>query len=159
MLEYDQSGTSVWKHSRYVFSSLTVQLFIIVVEQGQPYLLYPYLDRAGQCKVAAFYHPSATVDDRIQSVLHAAYLERHLTGIIHIDSPDTPKEIMENAEVLEGALEHAKRWITLYHHEFRTLLYEKEWRMDEIAFAETGRRVLWGRAAEERPAIVEERKA
>ena len=58
---------------------------------------------------------------------------------------------MANPEVLEAAFDQSRRWVTLYAGEFKSLLEEKGWRTDEIAFAETGCRVLWGSAAREGP--------
>ncbi|EKM57809.1 uncharacterized protein PHACADRAFT_251666 [Phanerochaete carnosa HHB-10118-sp] len=122
----------------------------------QPYLLYPYLMQQSECKIAVLLHPSATVDDRIQSVLHAAFLQRHLHNVMQIDPAEsTPQELLDNDKVLKAALDDAKRLVALYLREFKTQLVEKEWRTDEIAVPELGRRVLWGTAAIQKPKRVE----
>lgn len=60
---------------------------------------------------------------------------------------ESPHYLIENQEALAALLEKSNKWTTLYYHEFKALLQERSWRTDELAFADMGRRVLWGSAA------------
>ena len=103
----------------------------------------------GGCKIAIFYRPAVSADNILQSALHAAYLERHIAKVRA--SKDGPLEALDNREVLDPVLAKSKEWTTLHYLEFKTLLSDSGWRTDEIAFADRGRRVLWGSAAQPQP--------
>ena len=96
--------------------------------------------------ISVFYHPSAGADDMLRSVLHAACLKR----ILRAPKPDAPSNECEEAEMdaLYIALEKSTRWTHRNFDEFKCQIENSGWRTDEIAFADFGRRVLWGSAAQ-----------
>lgn len=103
----------------------------------------------GRCQIAIFFRPAITADNILQSTLHAAYLERHIAKVKA--SKDGPLEALENREILDPVLVKSREWTTLHYLEFKNLLTDSGWRTDEIAFADRGRRVLWGSAAQVQP--------
>lgn len=100
--------------------------------------------------ISVFYHPSVTPDDQLRSVLHAACLRRILqSSPRQIPDPTAlPSQNNDSAELAElySALERSRQWMHRHFHDFRARLEDEGWRTDEIAFADRGRRVLWGSA-------------
>ncbi|KAH9831583.1 vitamin B6 photo-protection and homoeostasis-domain-containing protein [Rhodofomes roseus] len=103
---------------------------------NEKYMLYPSASSPSQ-PTSVFYHPDATSDDTLRSVLHAARLQHLMAG-----SP-TP-----NAEALREALAESYAWTTEQFDGFKTALEEKGWRTDEVGFADHGHRLLWGAEAD-----------
>lgn len=116
---------------------------------NNPYLLYPHMAADGTCKIAAFYRPSITTDNILRSALHAAFLERHIARVQA--SKDGPLEALGSREVLDPVLAKSQEWTTLHYLEFKNMLTDSGWQTDEIAFADRGRRVLWGSATHTQP--------
>ena len=80
-----------------------------------------------------FYDPSVTNDDMLRSILHAARLRELLTNTLQeSDSPD-----------FRLLLEESTEWTKQTFPHFKAQLEAKEWRMDEVCFADHGRRVSW----------------
>ncbi len=117
--------------------------------QREPYLLYPARSSSHTQTLSVFYHPSAAVDDMIRSVLHAACLRSILKlqedAQSEAEAPSTCGRDPDLAH-LYAALEQSNRWTKRHFDEFKFQLQDNGWRTDEIAFADRGRRVLWGSA-------------
>jgi len=109
--------------------------------QGEKYLLYPSSALPGS-SISVFYHPDATSDDMLRSVLHAARLRRMITDTV-TGSPD-----IDDPRTLRATLLESRSWISQQFDPFKQALEEKGWRTDEICFADHGHRVLWGREAD-----------
>ena len=101
-----------------------------------------------QRHISVFYHPSATTDDMLRSVLQSACLRRLLGSSTTPESQIVPeKDTDSDLDTLYAALEKSSRWTHRHFDEFKGRLEAQGWRTDEIAFADRGRRVLWGSAA------------
>ncbi|KAI0955649.1 hypothetical protein AcV7_006259 [Taiwanofungus camphoratus] len=110
------------------------------VFQDENYLLYP---TASSCNspIAVFYHPEATADDMLRSMLNASRLRHYFLAGTFSD---------RSAESLQAALADSHSWTARNFASFRQKLEEKGWRTDEIGFADHGNRLLWGPEAERR---------
>ena len=102
-----------------------------VIRQDDRYLLFPRDGPRGG-RVAAFFHPEASTDDMLQSILHAAMLREVL-------SRDGCQEQCELGAVLAETRERAQAEFPA----FKRALGEQGWRTDELCFADHGRRVTW----------------
>ncbi|PCH39406.1 DUF647-domain-containing protein [Wolfiporia cocos MD-104 SS10] len=98
------------------------------VFRNDKYLLYPQTSVSKP--ILVFYHPDATTDDFICSVVNAARL-RHL-----LSDPSQP--------TFRSCLTGSHVWTQSHFPSFKAALEEKGWRTDEIGFADHGHRVLWG---------------
>lgn len=98
--------------------------------------------------ISVFYHPSATPDDMLRSVLHAACLRRILKSAPHPDGASLQADEEATLHAFYGALDKSIRWTHRHFDEFKCRLEDHGWRTDELAFADRGRRVLWGSAAQ-----------
>ncbi|KAI0685972.1 vitamin B6 photo-protection and homoeostasis-domain-containing protein [Cytidiella melzeri] len=116
------------------------------------YLLYPAQSR--RHSVSIFYHPNANSDDMLRSILHAAALRRMLITQEFFDplpslgasGPDE-RESERKLEILRKSLRRSGMWTSTHFAPFKSSLAGCGWRVDEVAFADHGRRVLWGSAA------------
>ncbi|KAI0342732.1 hypothetical protein BDW22DRAFT_1394621 [Trametopsis cervina] len=128
------------------------------------YLLYPTPSR--RPSISILYHPNADTDDVLRSVLHATALRRMLlsqhfftplptlSSLSSSSSSSLPTSAVEESdahaerqmEILRSALHRAGLWTATHYDAFREELERCEWRVDEVAFADHGRRVLWGTA-------------
>lgn len=80
-----------------------------------------------------FYDPAVTNDDMLRSILHAARLRELLSRTpTEFDSPD-----------FRSLLEESTEWTRNTFPDFKAQLETSEWRMDEVCFADHGRRVSW----------------
>ena len=115
-------------------------------------MLYPPAIQDGapaeQQHISVFYHPSATTDDMLRSVLQSACLRRLLgSSASGENQAASDKDEDTELDALYSALEKSSRWTHRHFDEFKSRLVAQGWRTDEIAFADRGRRVLWGSAA------------
>ncbi|KAI0071961.1 DUF647-domain-containing protein [Panus rudis PR-1116 ss-1] len=104
--------------------------------QNENYLLYPPASLQSQ-PISIFYSPAVSTEDMLRSILHAARLRQNI--ISAQDRGENP----EDPETLRDALVESSEWTNDHFPEFRHKLEEAGWRMDEIAFADHGRRVIW----------------
>ena len=118
-------------------------------------LYWPPRNSTSDVPISVFYHPSVTPEDQLRSVLHSACVRRILQSsprrIPDTDpSTDPQSQNADDAELAElySALERSRQWMHLHFDEFKARLEDHGWRTDEIAFADRGRRVLWGSAAQ-----------
>ena len=112
----------------------------VVIWQDDRYLLFPRDGPRGG-RVAAFFHPEASTDDMLQSILHAAML----------------REVLERggrgarwgalggagAGELGAVLAETRERAQAEFPAFKLALSEQGWRTDELCFADHGRRVTW----------------
>lgn len=99
--------------------------------QNENYLLYP--SSCPDKPISIFFAQGAAFEDMIKSILHAARLKEFL-------SQATSQEMS-----LHCALDETLKWTEENLPAFKSQLQEKGWRMDEIGFADFGRRVDWRR--------------
>ncbi|GBE87872.1 DUF647-domain-containing protein [Sparassis crispa] len=111
------------------------------VFMDEKYLLYPSpAPRTGS--ICVFYHPDATSDDMMRSVLHAARLRRTL---LSDDSSASRTPAPDSClDALHVALSDSAAWTRRNFGSFKQTLEAKGWRTDEMGFADHGHRVLWG---------------
>lgn len=93
--------------------------------------------------ISILYHPAATLDDMLRSVLHAQRFRA-----VYISQLDGTVHDPQDLSALRIALEDTRVWTQKHVVAFKAALGEQGWRTDEIAFADHGHRVLWGSAAE-----------
>ena len=105
----------------------------ISISQHERYLLFP-CDTPRGPRVSVFFHPDATTEDMLRSILHAAMVRSVL-------SKSTPWPGPEPA--LRSTLVDTHEWA---HHDFpafKRALEQRKWRTDELCFADLGNRVTW----------------
>ncbi|KAI0360179.1 DUF647-domain-containing protein [Trametes cingulata] len=112
------------------------------------YLLYPLLS-SGRPGVAAFYHPDASNDDMLRSILHAALvrdallqrqpsLDDSFLESKHSESPET-----HSSGTLRSALLETRAQAESNFTSFKSELETRGWRTDELCYADHGHRVTW----------------
>ena len=99
-------------------------------------MLYP-LAASSSRPISVFYHPDASSDDTLRSILHAARLRYVL---MRSDEP-----------TLGDALAKSHSWTREHFDAFKAALEEEGWRTDEVGFADHGHRLLWGAEADRGP--------
>ncbi|KAF9800190.1 hypothetical protein IEO21_10415 [Rhodonia placenta] len=109
------------------------------VFQDEKYVLYPVAPPTQ--RIAVFFHPDAALDDMLRAVMHAARLRMLLGDGSSVE--DTP--------ALRPALADSLSWTRAHFDAFKHELEDKGWRTDEIAFADRGHRLLWGKEADRDP--------
>ncbi|RDX57081.1 DUF647-domain-containing protein [Lentinus brumalis] len=100
------------------------------VFQHERYLLFPHDSPRGP-QVSVFFHPDATTDDMLRSILHAAMVRSVL-----LKSPDS-------APNLRSTLLDTHEWTHHHFAAFKRALEQQKWRTDELCFADLGHRVTW----------------
>ena len=104
--------------------------------QDDRYLLFPHDSPRGPL-VAAFFHPDATTDDMLHSILHAALLrERLREGRVSLQDP-------LGSRSLRSAMSETGDRARAEFPAFKDALSEQGWRTDELCFADHGHRVMW----------------
>ncbi|KAI0091014.1 vitamin B6 photo-protection and homoeostasis-domain-containing protein [Irpex rosettiformis] len=115
------------------------------------YLLYPSQSR--RRSISIFYNPQADSDDILRSILHASALRRMLINqefFVHLPSHISDldeRNSQRKMEILRKSLYRSNLWMATHFKQFKAELKEHGWRTDDVAFADHGRRVLWGSAA------------
>ncbi|KAI0368772.1 DUF647-domain-containing protein [Pilatotrama ljubarskyi] len=112
------------------------------------YLLFPLLSsrRPG---IAALYHPDASNDDMLRSILHAtlvrdALLQRHLSsgdaplGSKYFESIESRPSTALRTTLLETRAQTESKFTA-----FKSELEARGWRTDELCYADHGHRVTW----------------
>jgi len=112
------------------------------VLKREKYLLYP--DSSSDKPIAVFYHPDASCDDILRSVVHAA----RLRGILGHSPLPSGSDWHISPIILRQALKESHVWTLQNCDDFKRALKERGWRTDEVAFADRGHRLLWGPEAD-----------
>ncbi|CAL1716942.1 unnamed protein product [Somion occarium] len=99
---------------------------------GEKYLLYPPPAHSRK-PISAFYDPSASVDDMLRSILHAAHLHELLSNQPH----------EANDANLRPMLAESATWTNKSFPDFKSQLEANGWKTEEICSADHGRRVSW----------------
>ncbi|KAI0635638.1 DUF647-domain-containing protein [Trametes polyzona] len=105
------------------------------------YLLFP---RGGT--VSVFFHPDATSDDMLRSVLHAALIRDALCGHGQLPQGDVAADAAgPDASVasLRSALAETHARVGAEYAAFKAALEARGWRTDELCYADHGHRVTW----------------
>ncbi|RPD59599.1 DUF647-domain-containing protein [Lentinus tigrinus ALCF2SS1-7] len=103
------------------------------VFQHERYLLFP-CDTPRGPQVSVFFHPDATNEDMLRSILHAAMVRSVLLKSTPWPGPEP---------ALRSILIDTHEWT---HHDFpafKQALEEQKWRTNELCFADLGHRVTW----------------
>lgn len=90
-------------------------------------------------RVAAFFHPEASTDDMLQSILHAAMLRE----VLERDGRGARLGSRGGAGELGAVLAETRERAQAEFPAFKRALGEQGWRTDELCFADHGRRVTW----------------
>lgn len=119
--------------------------------------MYPSQSRLRGHSINIFYRPDATADDILRSVLHATALRRMLLNLEFFnplslsagptdDEDQHRRRSQRRLEILLKALRRSGLWTASHAPAFKAGLEAYGWHVDEVAFADHGRRVLWGHA-------------
>ncbi|KAH9902756.1 DUF647-domain-containing protein [Cubamyces lactineus] len=116
------------------------------------YLLLP-LQAARGPMISVFFHPDATNDDMLRSIVHAAFvrdalLRRQPTLKGDIVPDDSSPDHMDTLGLttLHSTLVESRQWTDSNFSSFKASLEAQEWRTDELCFADHGHRVTWAHA-------------
>ncbi|KAI8980080.1 DUF647-domain-containing protein [Trametes punicea] len=123
------------------------QICAAVFRDGR-YLLFPLQSPRGPV-ISVFFHPDATNDDMLRSILHAALIRN---ALLQRQPPlkggadnrqDT--EILETYSnaALRSTLVDTRLWAENNFGPFKETLEARGWRTDELCYADHGHRVLW----------------
>ncbi|KAI9061069.1 DUF647-domain-containing protein [Trametes sanguinea] len=117
------------------------------VFKNDRYLLYPHL--SPQNGVSVFFHPEASNDDMLRSILHAAAvrdaLQRRQSWLANQEIDETNGEgaAIHAPAALRSILTESRQWAEGKFALFREELEEHGWRTDELCYADHGHRVTW----------------
>ncbi|KAJ8494769.1 hypothetical protein ONZ51_g2110 [Trametes cubensis] len=116
------------------------------------YLLLPLQAPQGPM-ISVFFHPDATNDDMLRSIVHAAFvrdalLRRQPTPQGDIVPDDGSPAHMDTLSLtsLRSTLAESRQWTASNYPSFKESLEAQEWRTDELCFADHGHRVTWAHA-------------
>ncbi|TBU33480.1 vitamin B6 photo-protection and homoeostasis-domain-containing protein [Dichomitus squalens] len=101
------------------------------VFQDDRYLLLPCDSPRGPL-ISVLFHPDATTDDMLQSILHAASVRSLLSRDASCPTPS-----------LRTVLSETRVQAQQDFSAFKQALHERGWRTDELCFADLGHRVIW----------------
>ena len=98
--------------------------------------------------VSVFFHPDATNEDILRSILHAALVRNTLLdGKPCLERPIDPQEcsslVASASPSLRSILADTREGARRDFPAFKRALEDRGWRTDELCFADLGHRVTW----------------